>query len=249
MADAPLRGGHDRIACLSGHDLTDFEFISVTKDGFCNIPKNLHSKITRIKNYLQMHFKNYKLSKLYYPSKSCPSYVHPNYISSIYILLRDIGITRPFLTSLSFSLSFRPMPDNGACVDPTTIAAASAPALGPPHRLWQLARRHDSGSHLPPFSSTFFSMHGNSTFIYAQQIKQDKAPTKATSTFTIYHANKQGTQAACMYHQHAKHKQTSVSSAPTHTHIQIAHACMQNQQGLSSMHTRILACMSTTMQS
>ena len=33
-ADAPLLGGHDGIACLSGRDLTDFEFISVTKDGF-----------------------------------------------------------------------------------------------------------------------------------------------------------------------------------------------------------------------
>jgi hypothetical protein len=32
--DAPLLEGHDGIACLSGHDLTDFEFISVTKDGF-----------------------------------------------------------------------------------------------------------------------------------------------------------------------------------------------------------------------
>jgi hypothetical protein len=53
-------------------------------------------------------------------------------------------------------------------------------------------------------------------------MKQDKAPTEAIFTFTIYHANKQGTQATCMYHQHAKHKQTSVSSAPTHAHIQIA---------------------------
>jgi hypothetical protein len=98
-------GAYDGIACLSGRDLTDFEFISVTKDGFCNIPKNLHSKITHIKNYLQMHFKNYKLSELYYPSKSCPSYVHLNYLSSIYILLRGIGITRLFLTSLSLSLA------------------------------------------------------------------------------------------------------------------------------------------------
>jgi hypothetical protein len=32
--DASLLGRHDGIACLSGHDLTDFEFISVTKDGF-----------------------------------------------------------------------------------------------------------------------------------------------------------------------------------------------------------------------
>jgi hypothetical protein len=62
-------------------------------------------------------------------------------------------------------------------------------------------------------------MHGNNTFVYAQQIEQDKAPTEARSTFTIYYANKQGTQAACMYRKHAKHKQTSVSSASTHTHI------------------------------
>jgi hypothetical protein len=37
MADAPLPGGHDGIACLSGCDLTNFEFISVTKDGFVPI--------------------------------------------------------------------------------------------------------------------------------------------------------------------------------------------------------------------
>jgi hypothetical protein len=33
-ANAPLLGGHDGIACLSRRDLIDFEFISVTKDGF-----------------------------------------------------------------------------------------------------------------------------------------------------------------------------------------------------------------------
>ena len=33
-ADAPTLGGHDAIACLSGRDLSSFEFISVTKQGF-----------------------------------------------------------------------------------------------------------------------------------------------------------------------------------------------------------------------
>jgi hypothetical protein len=64
-------------------------------------------------------------------------------------------------------------------------------------------------------------MHGHITFVYTRQMKQDKAPTEAIFTFIIYYANKQGTHATCIYHQHAKHKQTSVSSAPTHAHIQI----------------------------
>jgi hypothetical protein len=33
-ADAPLLGGHDVIACLSNRDLSSFEFISVTRQGF-----------------------------------------------------------------------------------------------------------------------------------------------------------------------------------------------------------------------
>jgi len=33
-ADAPSLGGHDGIACLFGHDLSDFWFIRVTKEGF-----------------------------------------------------------------------------------------------------------------------------------------------------------------------------------------------------------------------
>ena len=32
--DAPTLGGHDAIACLSGRDLSSFEFISVTRQGF-----------------------------------------------------------------------------------------------------------------------------------------------------------------------------------------------------------------------
>ena len=36
MIDTPLLRGHDGIACLSRCDLTDFQFISVSKDGFCN---------------------------------------------------------------------------------------------------------------------------------------------------------------------------------------------------------------------
>ena len=39
-ADAPtLRGVHDPIACLSGRDLSSFEFISVTRQGF--VPMSL----------------------------------------------------------------------------------------------------------------------------------------------------------------------------------------------------------------
>jgi len=34
VADAPTLGGHDAIACLSGRDLSSFEFISVTRQGF-----------------------------------------------------------------------------------------------------------------------------------------------------------------------------------------------------------------------
>jgi hypothetical protein len=144
-----------------------------------------------------------------------------------FIMHRGIGITHPFLISLPLLLASSDVPDSGTCADPTTIAAAHTRAWTPPRRLRQLARRHNSGSHLSPFPLSFFSMPGHNTFVYARQMKQDKAPTKAVFTFTIYHTNKQGTKATCIYHQHAKHKQTSVKSAPTHAHIQIAHACMQ----------------------
>jgi hypothetical protein len=170
-----------------------------------------------------MHFKNHKSSEFYI----LPNLVHTISILAIFlqfIMHRGIGITRPFPISVSLARSLRPMPDSGACADPTTITAACTHARTPPRRLWQLARHHDNGSLLPPFPPSFFYMHGHSTFVYTQQMKQDKAPTEATFTFTIYHANKQGTHTTYMYHQHIKHKQTSVSSAPTHTHIQIAHA-------------------------
>lgn len=36
-ADAPSLGGYDGIACLSGHDLSDFQFISVTREGFVSL--------------------------------------------------------------------------------------------------------------------------------------------------------------------------------------------------------------------
>jgi hypothetical protein len=32
-ADAPMLGGHDAIDCLSGRDLSSYEFISVTRQG------------------------------------------------------------------------------------------------------------------------------------------------------------------------------------------------------------------------
>ena len=37
--DAPTHGGHDAIACLSGRDLSSFEFVSVTRQGF--VPMSL----------------------------------------------------------------------------------------------------------------------------------------------------------------------------------------------------------------
>jgi hypothetical protein len=39
--DAPMLGGHDAIACLSGRDLSNYEYISVTKLGF--VPISLKS--------------------------------------------------------------------------------------------------------------------------------------------------------------------------------------------------------------
>jgi hypothetical protein len=33
-ADAPALGGHDAFGCLSGKDLSDYEFISATRQGF-----------------------------------------------------------------------------------------------------------------------------------------------------------------------------------------------------------------------
>jgi hypothetical protein len=171
-----------------------------------------------------MHFKNYKSSELYILLNLIHLISISNYLSSIY----HAPWHYPHVPHLSLSLArFVRCLDSGVCADPTTIAVARTRARTPPRRLRQLARRHDSGSHLPPFPLSFFSMHSHITFIYVRQMKQDKAPTEAIFAFTIYHANKQGTQATCMYHQHVKHKQTSVSSAPTHKHIQIAHACMQ----------------------
>lgn len=35
--DAPMFKGHDVITCLSGRDLSSFEFISVTRQGFVPI--------------------------------------------------------------------------------------------------------------------------------------------------------------------------------------------------------------------
>ena len=37
--DAPALGGHNAIACLSGRDLSSFEFVSVTRQGF--VPMSL----------------------------------------------------------------------------------------------------------------------------------------------------------------------------------------------------------------
>jgi hypothetical protein len=39
--DAPMLGGHDAIVCLSGRDLSNYEYISVTKLGF--VPVSLKS--------------------------------------------------------------------------------------------------------------------------------------------------------------------------------------------------------------
>jgi hypothetical protein len=95
------------------------------------------------------------------------------------------------------------MPDSGACADPTTIAATRTRART---SLADCGSSHAATTASPTSHIFLFSMHDHSAFIYTQQMEQDKASTEATSTFTIYHANKQGTQAACMYHQHAKHK-------------------------------------------
>ena len=40
-ADAPTLGGHDAIACLSDRDLSSFEFISVTRQGFVHVSLKL----------------------------------------------------------------------------------------------------------------------------------------------------------------------------------------------------------------
>ena len=39
--DAPTLGGHDDIACLSSRDLSSFEFISVTRQGFVPVSLKL----------------------------------------------------------------------------------------------------------------------------------------------------------------------------------------------------------------
>jgi hypothetical protein len=76
-----------------------------------------------------------------------------------------------------------------------------------PRQLWQLTRLHDSGSHLPLFSPFSFACSNSQQ----KQIEQGKHVRRQPPTFTIYHAS----------------IQANVSSAPTYTHIQIAHACMQ----------------------
>jgi hypothetical protein len=145
-----------------------------------------------------MHFKNYKLSELYI--LQILTILHPSQLRlfNLYSALRHRH--HQLVPHLSLPLSRFARCPTMACVPTHHHRRHNAPTLGPPRRLRQLARRHDSGSHLSPFSSSFFSMQGHNTFVYVQQMEQDKAPTEAISTFTIYHANKQGTHAACMYH-------------------------------------------------
>jgi hypothetical protein len=88
----------------------------------------LHSKITRIKNYFQMHFKNYKSFELYILLNLI--YLMSIPITSLQFIMHcGIDITRLSLTSISRSL--RLMLDSGACADPTIIAAAAHPHLAP----------------------------------------------------------------------------------------------------------------------
>jgi hypothetical protein len=98
---------------------------------------------------------------------------------------------------------------------PTTPRALTPPLSPPqrtcaqtlPRRLRQLARLHDSGSHLPLFSTFSFACSNSQQ----KQIEQGKHVRRQPPTFTIYHAS----------------IQANASSAPTHTHIQIAHACIK----------------------
>jgi hypothetical protein len=160
-----------------------------------------------------MHFKNYKSSELYILLNLIHLMSIP--ITSLqFIMHRGIGITRLSLTSLSRSL--RSMPDNGTCVDPTTIATAAHPHLAPsPSVAARAPPRHVSPTTFtsllapwdPPASSFSFTCSNSEQ----KQIEQGKHIHRQPPTFTIYHAN----------------IQASVSRAPTHTYIQIAHACMQ----------------------
>jgi hypothetical protein len=77
-----------------------------------------------------MHFKNYKSSELYILLNLIHLISIPT-TSLQFIMHRGIGFTHPFLISLSLSLSLRLMPDNVACTDPTTIAAARTRARTP----------------------------------------------------------------------------------------------------------------------
>ncbi len=79
-----------------------------------------------------MHFKNYKSFGLYI----LLNLIHLISIPTTYlqfIMHRGIGITHPFLISLTpLSLArFVRCPDSGACADPTTIAAAHTRARTP----------------------------------------------------------------------------------------------------------------------
>jgi hypothetical protein len=77
-----------------------------------------------------MHFKNYKSSELYILSNLVHLMSIP--ITSLQFISCSVASASIARSSpLSPSLSLRPMPDNGACADPTTIAAAAHPRWDP----------------------------------------------------------------------------------------------------------------------
>jgi hypothetical protein len=104
-----------------------FRFLFFT---FRNILKIHIKKSLAFKIIFKMYFKNYMSSGLY---------ILPNLIHFMFIPITPLQFISCSMSSaslahsshLSPSLSLHPMPDNGACADPTTIAAAAHPRSDP----------------------------------------------------------------------------------------------------------------------
>jgi hypothetical protein len=119
---------------------------------------------------------------------------------------------------LSPSLSLHPMPDNNACTDPTTITVAAHPRSEPLTDCGSSGAAMIVGptSHLSlPLSS--LCMATTHRICAANRVRQS---THRSNIYFYHLPYKQARHTGSMHdHQHAKHKQTSVSSAPTYTHI------------------------------
>jgi hypothetical protein len=115
------------------------------------------------------------------------------------------------------------------CADPTTTAAAAHPRLDLPRRLRQLVRHHDSGSHLPPFSPSFFSMHGSmhrtQCTKFAHWHKQEPAAHALTRSSQM--------------HARSSSNHTSKQVSAVHPHTRTNSSCMYAKQARPQQHAHM----------